>query len=826
MKVSYNWLKDYVDHQLSPQDLGDMLTMSGLEVEEIETLGASLEGVVVGRVESTEQHPNADRLTLCKVDAGGDELLGIVCGAPNVAAGQLVPVATVGTTLMLPDRDKPGEKVPVKIKKSKIRGEVSFGMICAEDELGLSDDHAGIMVLDENAVVGQAFETYLAERGVKHRDYVIDIAITPNRPDAISHIGVARDVAALAKATLKKPDVQIPTVGGPAAEQVSVEIDAPDGCRRYAAMVVRGVTVKPSPAWLQQRLSAIGLRPRNNIVDITNYVMFECGQPLHAFDYDQVAGQKIVVRRSKNKEKFITLDDKERELPDDTLMICDGDRSVAIAGVMGGQNSEVTDDTVNILIESAYFDPSTIRRTAKALGLQTDASYRFERGVDSDGQVWAARRAAELIAELGGGSIIDGMVDAHPAPVEMPTVDLRHKRVGQIVGQEIASSEIERLLRAIGFGVTVSDNGEKTYSCNVPSFRPDVEREIDVVEEVARLYGYNNIPEPAHTVIPSITPHEMQNGLLRKNVRKVLAGLGYRETFTNSMVRKEVAETFNQTFLSGQEGEVVYTLKPISQEMAALRPSMLPGLLTVIAHNQNHGQRVLRFMEFGHVFKKGEKAGANVAGYAEQTSLILILSGLKQTANWDQQVEPVSFHDLKGDIVSLLGTLGKKAIKEDVSYDSTPVTAYHLTLSINDKTIGVVAKLSAAQQEAYGLKEPVYFAEINWDVLFKKSKSNTRRKYAEVSRFPAVDRDLAIIVNRNQDVGELSEAIRKAGGGMLQTVSVFDVYKGDQVAAEKKSVAFGLRFGAPRTLKDKEVDARVKAVIKSLNQDYGAELRQ
>lgn len=826
MKVSYNWLKDYVNHDLSPAELDDVLTLCGLEVEEIETVGASLEGVVVGKVLSTEQHPNADRLTCCKVDVGGDEPLSIVCGAPNVAAGQTVPVATVGTTLMLPSRDNPEEKVAVKIKKSKIRGELSQGMICAEDELGLSDDHAGIMVLDEDAAIGASFESYLAGKGINHQDYVIDIAITPNRPDAISHIGVARDVAALTENDLVKPDIDLPANGGTAASQIAVEIEATGGCRRYVGMIVRGVTIKESPAWLKQRLTAIGLRPRNNVVDITNYVMFECGQPLHAFDYDQVGKQKIIVRYCKEGEKFVTLDDKEHKLPKNTLMICDGDRSVAIAGVMGGQNSEVTDETVNVLIESAYFDPSTIRRTAKALGMQTDASYRFERGVDSDGQVWAARRAAELIAELGGGNIIDGMVDAHPAPVAMPTITLRHSRISKIVGQEIASPEVVRLLTAIGFGVVVNKGDETTYDCSVPSFRPDVEREIDLIEEVARLYGYNNIPEPAHTVIPSVTPHQNQQGHLQGKVRQVLTGLGYRETYTNSMVRREVAETFNEAFLTDQEGDVVYTLKPISQEMAALRPSMLPGLLSVMSYNQNHGQRILRFMEFGHVFHEGSKANAFVEGYAEQTSLIMVIGGLRQTASWDAASADASFHSLQGDVTGLIEALGVQGISMTPVYESTSITEYHVVLKAGEKQVGVIGQLSAAQQEAYGLKDPVYFAEINWDVLFKKAKSKIRRSYTPISRFPAVDRDLAVTVDRSEDVGGLIDTIESAGGRLLQSVSVFDVYTGDRVASDKKSVAFGLRFGAHRTLKDKEVDAKVQAVIKALNDGFGAELRQ
>lgn len=826
MKISYNWLNDYVAHGLTPEALDDVLTMCGLEVEEIETMGASLAGVVVGRVASTMQHPNADRLTCCKVDVGESELLDIVCGAPNVAAGQKVAVATVGATLMLPDRKHPEEKVPVKIKKSRIRGEVSLGMICAEDELGISDNHEGIMVLDDAATPGKDFEQYLAERGVTLNDAVIDIAITPNRPDAISHIGVARDVAAITQKPVALPAVQIPAAGGTAADQVAVKIEAPDGCRRYVAMVVRGVTIRESPAWMQQRLIAIGLRPRNNVVDVTNYVMYECGQPLHAFDYDQVAGQQIVVRYCTPGEKFVTLDDRERALPANTLMICDGARSVAVAGVMGGQNSEVTDDTVNVLIESAYFDPSSIRKTAKALGLQTDASYRFERGVDADGQAWAASRAAALIAELGGGTVVDGMVDVHPAPIKMPEITLRHARIGHVVGHEIEPAIVERLLTAIGFEVQVQDGDEKIYSCKVPSYRPDVAREIDVIEEVARLYGYNSIPEPSHTTVPSQTPHEMQNGLLRRKVRTVLAGMGYRETYTNSMVRKEVAEAFNQAFLTGQEGDVVYTLKPISQEMAALRPSMLPGLLTVMAYNQNHGQRMLRFMEFGHVFHKGEKKGAMVEGYAEHTSLILVLGGLRHQASWDAEEAQAGFHDLKGHVATLIESLGVEDVRMDAVYESTPATDYHIVISSQGRQLGIIARLSAAQQSAYGIKEPAYFAEINWDLLFEKSKAKIRRQYEPISRFPAVDRDLAVTVDRNLDVGGLIESIKKAGGKLLQEVSVFDVYTGERVAADKKSVAFGLRFGAHRTLKDKEVDARVKAVVKALDEGFGAALRR
>ncbi|MBX2819725.1 MAG: phenylalanine--tRNA ligase subunit beta [Rhodothermaceae bacterium] len=823
MNLSYNWLKDYVDHQLQPEELSDLLTMSGLEVEGVEVIGNSMEGVVVGHVLSVSRHPNADRLSCCVVDVAGEEPLPIVCGAPNVAAGQRVPVATVGTRLMLPGRENPDEKVEVKIKKSKIRGEESRGMICAEDELGLSDNHDGIMVLDGEAKIGQAFSSYLEERSLSFQDHVIDVSITPNRPDAISHIGASRDVAAIVNTPLLYPEVDVPNSGGDAQSLIDVEIEAPEACRRYAAMVVQGITVKESPAWLKQRLTAIGLRPRNNMVDITNYVMYECGQPLHAFDYDQIAGKKIIVRFNKGGEKFTTLDSKERELPDNTLMICDGDRPVALAGIMGGENSEVTDQTVNVLIESAYFDPSTIRKTAKALSLQTDASYRFERGVDSNGQVWAAARAAALMAELGGGTIVSGVQDEHPSPITPPVVAVRHKRIETIVGRKIDAEEVVRLLSSIGF--KVEDKGG-SYTCAVPSFRPDVEREIDVIEEVARLSGYHNIPEPAHTVVPSLTPRVNPELVLRRQVKTLLLGLGFRETYTNSMLRKEVAETFNVPVLTGGEGDVVETLKPISQEMAALRPSLLPGLLSVIGYNQNRGQRSLRLMEFGKVFQAGMDSNAFVPGYKEHTSLILCMCGPLEQVHWSSSVKSVTFHDLKGVVEALLQNLCGDAVEMKPVYDETPVTAYHLALEVKGTPVGVIAAVSESQQKAYSLRDPVYVAELNWGALLPHLKSPISIMFSEFSRFPVVERDLAIQIDQSQAVGDLMQDMERAGGKLLKHIHVFDVYEGEQVETGKKSIAFGLRFGAGRTLKDKEVDRSVESIVKSLNKNFGAELRK
>ena len=827
MKISYNWLKDYVDHPLSPDALGDALTMSGLELEEAETIGASLDGVVVGHVLAVDRHPNADRLTLCRVDLGNGEPVQIVCGAPNVAAGQKAPVAVVGTTLMLPSRDTPGTKVAVKLKKAKIRGEVSMGMICAEDELGLSDDHTGIMVLDEDAPVGRPFDAYLQSRGIAVQDTMLDLAITPNRPDAISHIGVARDVAALTDVPWTRPDVPIPEQGGPAAEQVAVEIECPLACHRYVALLVRGITIQESPAWLKQRLTTIGLRPINNIVDITNYVMYECGQPLHAFDFDQVEGAKIIVRQAQGGERFTTLDDKEHTLPAGTVLICDTARPVALGGMMGGENSEVSDTTTNVLIESAYFEPSVTRKAARALGLATDASYRFERGVDADGQVWAAARAAQLMVDLGGGTLVPGVVDAHPTKPARPVLPLRLARITKILGVEVPRGEAVRILTTLGFGVN-EDDTETPY-------RPDVEREIDLIEEVARIYGYDTIPEPDHTPLPSFTPRPRPVDQLRGITQAVVGGRGYRELYTNSLLSKEDAERFNHPVLDSpaMAGPVVETLNAISQSMTTLRPSLLPGTLQAMGFNQNHGQEVLRFYEFGHVFHRTDRSPGSgpgqavlVPGYAEHETFIMALSGPDAPTGWDRKARTVDFFDLKGDVEALLEAFGLPGVVMTPSYEATTLTAYHLTITSGGTYLGIVARLADALAEASDLKAPTYFAELDWTALVALATPHLARTYQTVSRYPVVDRDIAVVVAHSQAVGPMIETIRKTGRPLLREVGVFDLYEGERIGAGNKSVAFSLRFGADRTLKDAEVDKRVNAIVEQLSTTYGAVLRQ
>ncbi len=822
MNISVDWLREYVDFNIPTHELAERLTMGGLEVEDVEHIGSDFEGVLVGEVLAVNEHPNADRLSICRVDVGDDAPLSIVCGAPNVAAGQKVPVATVGTTLTAPARDGDDAPRSMKIKRAKIRGAESNGMICSESELGISDNHEGIMVLDDAATPGTPFERYLRERGVPSSDAVLDIAITPNRPDATSHFGVARDVAALTGASFARPNVALPPTTPSSHEGISIDIQAPDMCRRYVGLVVRGVEVAESPQWLQQRLSAIGLRPRNNVVDVTNFVMYECGQPLHAFDLDRLAGPAIEVRASKGGEQFVTLDDREHTLPEGTLLICDAEKPVALAGVMGGQNSEVSDTTTDILIESAYFDPTTVRRAAKKLSIQTDSSYRFERGVDAGGQLWAAARAAQLIVELAGGTVAERAIDVHPNPVPTRSLRVRPARVNSILGIEIDRDEMSRLLTSIGFDVNETSEGE--LECVVPSFRPDVEREIDVIEEIARLYGYDRIPEPVQSNVSNVVVRREPSDELRRLVRDRLAGVGFHELHTNSMLRVETAERFHAPPLArGTTNGIVETLNPISREMAALRPSLLPGVLQVMGFNQNHGQSGLTFFEFGHVFARGESPRNVLPAYRERDHLLIAATGAYVADGWSTDEREADIFDIRGVVELLLEVLDVEPVEFVPVHDSTALSTYHIELRRDSDVIGIIGRLSDDVAGTYDIDTPVFFAEIEWEALADLAK--TDRRFESVSRYPVVERDIAIVVTRDRAASDLEELIRREGGPLLQDVMLFDLYEGDRIPAGTRSLAYKLRFGAGRTLTDREVDERIAAITLRLKEDYGAELR-
>jgi phenylalanyl-tRNA synthetase beta chain len=826
MIISTNWLSDYIAHGLSDDALADRLTMCGLEVESVERTGNDLNGVVVGHVVSTGQHPNADRLSVCKVDVGGEEPLHIVCGAPNVATGQKVAVATIGTTLHLPSRDNPEERVPVTMKKAKIRGEESHGMICAEDELGLGSDHDGILVLSEEAVVGTPFPDYLSAKGISTSDTAIDIAITPNRPDAISHLGIARDVSALTGKEVCRPAVSIPETGDLVSEEFSVSIEAEDLCHRFVGILVKGVEIKESPAWMKQRLLTIGLRPRNVIVDITNYVMYECGQPLHAYDADSLSGNSIIVRKAKAGSSFTTLDSKERTMPEDALMICDAEREIGIAGIMGGENTEVTDETTNVFIEAAWFDPSSIRRTAKALSLQTDASYRFERGVDAEGQAWAAKRAADLMVELANATLVEGMIDVHPVPYEAPIISLRAQRAVDIIGTPIASDEMGRLLEAIGFGTTETQTDPAVWDVTVPSFRPDVEREIDLIEEVARLFGYDNIPEPTHSRIPNFTPGMATDRQLRERLRDVLAGIGFRETYTNSMLPVETAARFNDPALPGGRfgGEVVETLNPITTEMAALRPSLLPGLLRVAGHNHNHGQQAVRLFEFGRVHTKRQTNRTLVGDYTETETLMVLASGRWQEQYWEDDARDSDLFDVKGVMDRVFGAIGLEMPRYK-QRNASDLASWGVDILLGKRWIGSLMRVSDDVADAYSLRHDGLVAELDFTALAEAAAAAIRPTFQAISRFPIVERDIAVVVPSTQPAGPMLETIRRAAGDLLKKVFVFDFYEGKHVGEGNKSLAFGLRLGADRTLRDKDVDKVMSRVLKALEREFDAKLR-
>lgn len=833
MNISYNWLREYAPVQESPEELANILTMGGLEVEGIDETGLSMDGVVIGRVERVRPHPNANRLSCCEVNLGGPEPVHIVCGAPNVAEGQHVPVATPGATLMLPDREDPDKYTPVTIRKTKLRGEPSEGMICAEDELGLSDNHDEIMVLTgapgAEPRIGQPFSEYLEALGIVYRDAVLDISVTPNRPDATSHLGVARDAAALTNIPLRLPEAPAPKPGGEAANLVTVDIQAPEACPRYVAMIVRDVTVRESPAWLQAKLKAIGLRPHNHIVDVTNYLLHDVGQPLHAFDLDTIAGKHIRIHLTHEPTPFTTLDDKEHTIPPGAIMIADAERDVAIGGVMGGQNSEVRETTRNVLIESAFFDPSHVRRAAKTLGIQSDASYRFERGVDPTGQVRAAARAAALIAELGGGTVVPGMVDAHPAPSPLRHITVRAERIDNLLGVHIPLETTERLLRSIGFDMEREGKAETSrLRCTVPPFRPDIEREVDVIEEVVRLYGYDNIPEAVQAAsLSSGALHESPETRLRRTARILLSCTGHREIYTNSMLRSETAEKFAKSG-GGAPDSIVKTLNPISSEMAALRPSLLPGALQVVAFNRNHGQRSLRFFEFGHVFRRTDGQDQHetiVENYAEYESFLLTLSGQATDTGWDTSARTFDLFDAKGTVEMLLQHVRTPDVRMAPIHTPAPGISCGLDIFSGDARIGSILEMATDLSGGNTPEEIVYTAELNWTEVVRLATPYLDSTYRPVARHPVVDRDIALVVGREEPAGAILQTIRRAGGRLLQQVRLFDLYEGEHIDPDQKSVAFALRFGANRTLTDREVNKRMTRIVHALEKEHGASLR-
>jgi phenylalanyl-tRNA synthetase beta chain len=810
MRISLDWLKKYVSIKIPVEDLARRLTMAGLEVESVENPLTKYDGFVVGQVVEVKRHPNADKLTVCTV-SDGKQMLEIVCGAPNVAPGQKVPVALVGA--IIPQNQHDPEGKPFALDGVKIRGVESNGMICSEYELGLGDDAEGILVLDQQAVAGTPLAEHLGPVQT-----VLEIALTPNRPDCMSHLGVAREVAVLLGTKLKRPLVRVVESRDRADHHASVQIKDVDDCPRYTARVIRGVKIADSPQWMQDALKSVGLRPVNNIVDVTNYVLMELGHPLHAFDYDKLDGKRIIVRRAKDGDSFTTLDGKQRNLRSDTLMICDSREPVAVAGVMGGANTEISETTVNILLESAYFDPKSIRRTSKYLGLSTDASQRFERGADPNATRYAVDRAAQLIQEVCGGEILKGAIDVYPRKVLPRVVGLRAEKANELLGTDLQEKEIIRILDSleVTLKATRKTKNRKRLLFSIPTFRSDLEREIDLVEEVARVHGYEKIETKMGTILkfPS-KPMPVDHS---DTMRGFLVGEGYLEIVTNSLQRKSIAA------LGGTAA--VEILNPISEDMAALRTSLVPGALDVIRHNINHAAKDLRLFEIGNVFRKGSASekGPYFDAYVEEERILIVHTGLANAPGWDRADRLADFFDLKGSAERLLSKISLDKFRFIYYSTTNTLTEFSVDIEFNGSYVGFLGKLKPDISMSFGVDQEVYVAELFVKPLTESFEG--KPTFQSLPKYPPVLRDLAFVVDDSTTAAELLESVRSSGGDLLKKIRLFDVYTGDQIERGKKSYAFSLEFLSPdRTLTEDEVEKATQQVIRYVGEKLGARLR-
>lgn len=802
MKISLNWLNDYVKLDADPASTAERITLAGLEVEEVSKVGSDLKGVVVGRVVTCAPHPNADRLYVTTVDIGS-AVLPIVCGAPNVAVGQKVLVATVGTTLplTLPDGSA------LVIKSAKIRGEVSEGMICAADELGLGDDHSGILVLPEPSRVGEPADAVLD----LHTDHVFEVAITPNRPDATCHLGIARDLSAVLNTHLTKPVPSVePDLPPLDPADFSVDIRSTDKCHRYVGVLVRGVTVAASPKWLTDRLTAIGLRSINNIVDATNYVMMELGQPLHAFDLRQLAGRTIIVSDDPTDSVFTTLDGQSRSVPAGSLYIRDAEKPVALAGIMGGLNSEISDTTSDVLIESAYFDPRTIRRTSKLIGLQTDSSYRFERGIDPSITRKAALRCAQIILKICPGATIAGGVDSHPVKTEPIRIPLRLEFVNRTIGMQLKLNQVVSVLRGLEFDVEKQPDDRLLVT--VPTFRPDITREIDLVEEVARILDYNQIPNPGKIQFSRPYPLPFRETAIRR-IRDAAVRLGFREMYGNSLLPEAAASRF------ADEAALIRTLNPISRDTTTLRPVLAPGFLRAAAFNANRGAKRVRLFEIGNIFRSST-TGTWLDGIHEDTHVILGVSGLSREAHWTGPEAPFSAVELKGLVLNLFDILGIAPLV------SAEVGAGTVVFRFDGNELGRMVVVDAGTLAQFDLTQPAGYFEGSASLIIEAMSRVERITYVPVPKLPSIEYDIALIVDKGVASGELERVIRAKAGSTLRSVNVFDVYEGRNLPEGRKSLGYRMVFrNDERTLTLKDVDAIITDIVSDLAKTFGAQHR-
>lgn len=812
MKASYNWLKSYLNIDIPPHELGDILTEIGLEVEGIEeheSIKGGLKGLVIGHVLTCVKHENSDKLSVTTVDLGSDEPVQIVCGAPNVAAGQKVVVATVGTTLYTADDDE------FMIKKSKIRGEVSMGMICAEDEIGLGSSHDGIMVLAADAEVGTTAADYFNIE----TDYVFEIGLTPNRSDATAHIGVAEDLAAYL--TINKQyiaGVSYPTVDNlvKANENLPIEVvvENKSAASRYAGVCISNITVKESPEWLQNRLKSIDVRPINNVVDITNFVLHEYGQPLHAFDYEKIGNQKIIVKNLPAGTKFLCLDEVERELHGEDLMICDGNSTgMCMGGVFGGLSSGVSDETTSIFLESAYFEPMTIRRTSMRHTLRTDAAKVFEKGADPSKTMDALKRAVLLIQELAGGQIASDFIDLYPNPVQKNQITFAYANVNRLIGQDLTTKEIDEILAALN--ITFVEKTATGGTVEIPTNKFEVTREADLIEEILRIYGFNKVDIPTaikSSIVFSENPNPYQT---RNAIADFLSAKGL-----NEMMNMSIIKTTYKDYLPLKENELVFINNTSNQNMDLMRPNMVFSGLETILHNQNYQNRNLRLFEFGKSYLKNEE------GFKETEHLTIFLTGDKHEENWLQKNDnKASYYTLKAIIHSILGRLGIKGYQTSVVKNE--VFAFGLTYHRGPQALVTFGRISKGLTKKFSLKQDVYYADFNWKVIFKSLKKS-KVVFQEIGKYPSVRRDLALVIDKNINFDEIAEVAFKNAKKILQDVNLFDIYENEErLGKGKKSYAVSFVFkDNTKTLKDKEVEKVMSKLIKTYEHKLNAIIRK
>jgi len=742
LKVSLKWLKEYIDLEgISLELIEEKLTTAGLEVENIVDQSSMYDKFVVGYVKEKKSHPKADKLSLCKVNVGGNEL-NIVCGAPNVAEGQKVPVALIGAII---------PEAGFKISKTKIRGEISEGMICSEKELEISDDHSGIMVLNDNLIPGANLSEVL-----KLNDVILEIGITPNRADALSHFGIARDLAALFDRQLKLPKINYDDSDVQISNLASVEIENYINCPRYTATLVKNVTVKESPEWLKEKLNAVGLRPINNIVDVTNFVLHEIGQPLHAFDLDKLSGRKIIVKNAGDIIKFTTLDSKERELKSDDLMICDGEKPVALAGIMGGENSEISETTKSVLIESAYFNPTVIRKTAKRLGLSTDASYRFERGCNPEITTYAAKRAALLIAEVSGGEVVPDILDVYPKEIIKKEINFRFNRNTKILGYEIPKNEIKKIFANLG--MQILKESDDSLVVVVPLYRPDIEREIDLIEETARIYGYDKIPMVEKISI-TLDHKEDQTDHIGK-LRDSLVSLGFRECINISLISEKEAERF---------GKQINLLNPQSAEMTTLRTSLIPGMLQTVSRNISVNEKHLRLFEIGNIFLRKSESIFSFDDFIEKEYAILILTGKKNEFVWYDKESSMDVFDLKGYVNSLMKKfLLDNEISDSYYHTSDDEFDIKIEKKYKNNILGKGGKLKKEILKEYNIKQDVYCFLIDIEVL--KKIEGEKKKFTDLLKYPKIIRDFAFIFDKNVLAEDVINLVKESSFSLLKNI--------------------------------------------------------